>query len=104
MSNQSEGNGGRREEFRAAGNEAVERIKEIIREGKAREIIVKKTNGDVIRKISLDKGIAAGGLLVFLAPALAAIGGLVALLAEVRIEVVRKAEEESGSNNEGTTD
>lgn len=78
-----------REEFRVAGDQVVDRIRQLVREGNARRIIVRKPNGDIIREIPLTHGVAAGGLIAMIAPALAAIGAVVALLSEVRIEVVR---------------
>jgi hypothetical protein len=78
-----------REEFRVAGDQVADRIRQLVREGNARRIIVRKPNGDIIREIPLTHGVAAGGLIAMIAPALAAIGAVVALLSEVRIEVVR---------------
>lgn len=84
----SEGSG-RHEEFRVAGDRVVETIKRLVREGNARRIIIRRPSGEIIREISLTRGLAAGGLLALIAPVLAAIGAVVALLSEVRIEVVR---------------
>jgi hypothetical protein len=87
-----QGSGQRREwteEFRVAGSKAVEKIKELIHEGNVRKIVIKKSSGEVIREIPLNQGVAVGGILALVAPVLAALGALVAILAEVRIEVVR---------------
>ncbi|MFW5738137.1 MAG: DUF4342 domain-containing protein [Spirochaetota bacterium] len=78
-----------REEFRVAGDQVADTIRRLVREGNARRIIVRKPNGDVIREIPLTYGVAGGALLAMIAPALAAVGAVVALLSEVRIEVVR---------------
>ena len=78
-----------KEELRVAGDQVADRIRQLIREGNARRIIIRKPSGELIREISLTRGIAAGGLLTLIAPALAAVGAVVALLSEVRIEVVR---------------
>ena len=80
------------EEFKVAGNRAIERIKELIREGNVRKIILKKSSGEVIKEITLTQGVAVGGILALVAPVLAALGALVAILAEVRVEVVRTDE------------
>jgi hypothetical protein len=77
------------EEFKVAGHKAIERIKQLIREGNVRKIVIKKTSGEIIREIPLTQGVAVGGILALVAPVLAALGALVAILAEVRIEVVR---------------
>ena len=78
-----------REEFRVAGDQVGRKIRELVREGNARRIIVRKPTGEIIREIPLTQGVAVGALLALIAPVLAAVGAMVALLAEVRIEVVR---------------
>jgi hypothetical protein len=78
-----------REEFRVRGEEVGQKIKELIREGQARKIIVRKPDGELIREFALNRGLAAGALLTLIAPGLVAIGAVVALLSEVRIEVVK---------------
>ena len=80
------------EEFRVRGDRAVQRIRELINEGKARKIIVKRPNGEIIREIPLNQGVAVGGVATLIAPALVMIGAAVALLSEVRIEVIRSGD------------
>lgn len=80
-----------REEFRVAGDKVAETVRRLVKEGNARRIIIRKSNGEVIRDIPLTRGVAVGGLLALVAPMLAALGAMVALLSEVRIEVVRTA-------------
>lgn len=84
-----------REEFKVAGSRAGQRIKELIREGNVRKIIVKKSDGEIIKEITLTQGVAVGGLLALVAPVIAALGALFAILAEVRLEVVRTDTESS---------
>lgn len=94
-----------REEFRVRGDRAVHRIKELIKEGKARKIIVKKPNGELIKEIPLNTGVAIGGAATVLAPLLVVVGAAAALLSEVRIEVVRTDEGEdpdAGTHDEDT--
>ena len=83
------------EEIRIAGNKAAEKIKELVQEGNVRKIIIKKANGDVIREIPLNQGLAVGGVLALIAPVLATLGAILALLAEVKIEVVREEDSEN---------
>jgi hypothetical protein len=80
------------EEFRVAGNRVVDRIRELIHEGNVRKIIVKKGDGTVLKEFTLTQGTAVGGLLVLLAPGLAALGAIVAFAADIRIQVVRDGE------------
>jgi hypothetical protein len=98
-----------REEFRVAGEKVGETVRRLVREGNARRIIIRKPSGEIIKEINLTRGVAAGGLLAMVAPALAAIGAIVALLSEVRIEVVRvgpapgESEADAGPSNERTS-
>ena len=77
------------EEFRVAGNRVVDRVRELIREGNVRKIVVRKGDGSVLKEFTLTQGMAVGGLLAFLAPGLAALGALVAFATDIRIRVVR---------------
>ena len=92
------------EEIRVAGNRVVDRIKELIREGNVRKIIVRKGDGTVLKEFSLSQGVAVGGLLAFLAPGLAALGALVALATDIRIQVVRTGEPPSGPSSNTPAD
>ncbi|MEE8441162.1 MAG: DUF4342 domain-containing protein [Spirochaetia bacterium] len=80
------------EELRIAGSRVVDRIKELIREGNVRKIVVQKGDESVLKEFTLTQGMAAGGLLAFLAPGLAALGALVAFATDIRIQVVRAGE------------
>jgi Domain of unknown function (DUF4342) len=80
------------EEFRVAGTRVVGRIKELIREGNVRKIVVKKGDGTVLKEFTLTQGMAVGGLLAFLAPGLAALGALVAFATDIRVQVVRSGD------------
>ncbi|MBN2532724.1 MAG: DUF4342 domain-containing protein [Spirochaetales bacterium] len=72
-----------------AGSELIKRIKELIKEGNIRKLIIKKETGEVLLEIPLTAGVAAGGAVVLLAPVLAALGALAALVARVKVEIVR---------------
>lgn len=80
------------EEIRIAGNRVVERIKELVREGNVRRIVVRKGDGSVLKEFTLSQGLAVGGLLTLLAPGLAALGAIVAFATDIRLEVVREGE------------
>jgi len=77
------------EEMVVAGSELIERIKKLVAEGNVRRLIIKKPSGEDLLEIPLTAGVIAGGAMVLMAPVLAAVGALAALLAEVRLEVVR---------------
>jgi len=77
------------EEIEIAGSELVGRVKELIAEGNVRRLIIKKPNGDLLLEIPLTAGVAVGGVFTIVAPVLAALGALAALLVKVRVQIVR---------------
>lgn len=82
------------EEIIVAGGDLVEQVKKLVEQGNVRRLIIKKPGGDVLLEVPLTAGAVVGGTLVLLTPVLAAIGALAALLAEVRVEVVRTGKSE----------
>jgi hypothetical protein len=74
------------EEFKVSGEELVNRVKEVIKEGNARRIIIENEAGESLIEIPLTIG-AVG---VLLAPVLAAVGAIAALLTKCTIIVVKK--------------
>lgn len=74
------------EEFKVSGEEVVRKVKELIKAGNARKIIIKNEKGESVIEIPLTFG-AVGALLL---PTLAAIGAVAALLTNCTIVVVRK--------------
>ena len=75
------------EEFRVNGEELVGKIKNLVKEGNIRRIIIKDKEGKVIFEIPLTFGIIGA----LIAPQLAAIGAIAALLTEATV-VVEKAD------------
>jgi len=88
-----------KEEMEVAGSDLVETVKNLIKEGNVRRLIVKKPEGDVLIEIPLTAGVAIGGAMVVFAPVLAALGALAALLVKVTIEVVRENAEDSSEDS-----
>lgn len=78
----------RTEEFKVEGEKLITKIKELIHEGNIRKIIIKDKEGKVVMEVPMTFGIV--GLL--LAPQLAAIGAVAALLTEATV-IVEKEEE-----------
>lgn len=76
------------EEFTVNGKKVVEKIKEIIKAGNARKIIIKNEKKETILEIPLTLG-AVG---MVLAPVLAAIGAITALVTKCTIIVEKKNE------------
>ena len=77
----------RTEEFKVDGEKLIAKIKELIHEGNIRRIIIKDKEGKTIMEIPLTFGVVG----VLLAPTLAAIGAVAALLAEATIVVEKSA-------------
>lgn len=94
------------EEIEIAGDQLVNRVKELIKEGNVRRLIIRKSDGDVLIEIPLSAGLAVGGVTTIFAPILVALGAMAALVASFKIEVVRQPEgyiEEDASREEEET-
>ena len=75
------------EEFHVNGEELLGRIKKLVHEGNIRRIIIKNKEGGTVIEIPLTFGVVGA----LLAPTLAAVGAIAALLTEATI-VVEKSE------------
>jgi len=76
------------EEFHVNGEQLLAKIKELIHEGNIRRIIIKNKEGKTVMEIPLTVGVVG----VVLAPTLAAVGAIAALVSEATV-VVEKIEE-----------
>jgi hypothetical protein len=77
------------EEIEIAASELVERTKELVEEGNVRRLIIRTPNDEVLLEVPLTAGVAVGGVVTLVAPVLAALGALAALLTHVKVEIVR---------------
>jgi len=77
------------EEIEVAGAEVVERVKELVKAGNVRKVILRTPDGKLLLEIPLTAGAVAGGVVVLVAPVLAALGAMAALLVKVKLEVIR---------------
>jgi hypothetical protein len=89
--NQGKNNGNKdknekEETYNIRGEELIEKVKELIKEGNVRKIIIKSKDGKVIAEFPLTIGVVGA---VF-APVLAAVGAIAALVTECTITVMRK--------------
>jgi len=71
------------EEFRVNGEQLVAKIKEILREGNIRRLIIKDKDGRTLIEVPLTIGVVG----VILVPVWAAIGAIAALVAEATVVV-----------------
>ena len=77
------------ESFKVSGDEILSKIKEIIKEGNARRIIIKNEKDEVIMEFPL----TVGAIGIVLAPIFAAVGTLTALATKCTIIVEKKVDE-----------
>ena len=78
----------RSEEFQFSGDTLLTKIKEIIRAGNVRRVIIKNEEGKVLIDIPLTLGVVG----TLLAPQLAAIGAIAALVLKGSIVIEKEAE------------
>lgn len=81
-----ESSGTAKERFEVYGHEALKKIKELIKEGNIRRIIIKNEKDKVLMEIPVTFAVVG----TVFAPVLAAIGALAAVLNKCTIEVERK--------------
>jgi len=74
------------EEFKINGEQVLAKVKELIREGNARRITIKNESGESVLEIPLTLGVVGA----VLAPILAAVGAMAALLTKCTIVVEKK--------------
>lgn len=74
------------EEFKINGRDLVDKVKELIREGNVRRIIVKDKDGKTLVELPVTVGVVG----VVIAPVLAALGAIAALVTECTIIVERR--------------
>lgn len=75
------------ETFNVKGEDLLKQVKQIIAEGNARRITIKDKSGKVIVSFPLTIGVVG----TVLAPVLAAVGAIAALISECTISVEREA-------------
>lgn len=83
------GGNGKKEEFTLKGGEIIDKIKELIHQGNIRRIIIKNEEGRTLIEIPLTLGIIGAAL----APVLAAVGAIAALVTKMTI-VVEKVDDQ----------
>lgn len=76
----------KQEEFIVSGDRLLERVKELVKEGNVRKITIKDKSGRSIIVLPLTIGVVG----TVLAPALAAVGALAALITQCTISIERE--------------
>ncbi len=80
----------RTEVFKVSADETVAKVKEIVAEGNVRRIIIQNEDGKTLIEFPLTVGVAAAAGVLLLAPLLAAVGVLAAILTDLTIVVERE--------------
>lgn len=88
MSKKKETGRSKSQEFKLDGSEIISKIQELIHQGNIRRIIIKNEEGKTLIEIPLILGLVGAAL----APVLAAVGAIGALVAKLTI-IVEKTEE-----------
>jgi hypothetical protein len=84
-----------KESFKVAGAELVDAVKKLVREGNVRRVIIRQD-----ARIVAEFPLTAGVIGTVLAPMLAAIGALAAVLNDCTIEVERTAADENSAKDD----
>lgn len=79
-----------KEEFKVKSEEVIGKVKELMHEGNVRKLVIKDEDGKVYLEIPVTLGLVGA----VLAPTVAAVGALAAMVANLKIEVVRTDEAE----------
>jgi hypothetical protein len=78
------------EEIGVAGNQLVDRMRDLVAEGNVRRVIIRSKEGHELLTMPMTVGVLGGGVFALAAPIWAAVGALAALVAQVKLEVVRE--------------
>lgn len=81
------------EEIEVMGNQLVQQVKDLLKEGNVRQLRLKASDGDIMLETPLTFGVVAGGAVVLAAPWLAILGAIAAFVTHVRLEIVREVDD-----------
>jgi hypothetical protein len=77
------------ERVSVAGSELVAFVKGLIADGNVRRLIIRRPSGVALIDVPLTAGVAVGGAVTLLAPVIAAIAAIAALLAKFEVDIER---------------
>ncbi|WP_066173370.1 DUF4342 domain-containing protein [Hoeflea olei] len=84
------------EEIEVMGNQLVQKVKDLLKQGNVRQLRLKASDGDILFETPLTFGVVAGGAVALAAPWLAILGAVAAFVTHARIEVVREIDDADG--------
>jgi hypothetical protein len=82
------------EEVKGGVNEVISRIRELIKEGSARRLIIKNKEGETVFQTQLAFGVSGAALISAMAPVISAIGMFAMFLNDYQILVEKIADED----------
>lgn len=91
------------QEFKLAGNQLVDKVRELIEEGNVRRIVIKKDER-ILFELPLTVGVGAGAAAVLISPVLAALGAVAALVTDITLVVEREDAGEDGADTDAAAD
>ena len=77
------------QEFEDFGNEAVNRIKELVEQGKVRRLVIRRADNETLLDVPLMPALIVGGMMTLWMPYLTILGVFAALIAKLKLEIVR---------------
>lgn len=78
------------QEFEIESEKLLENLKDLVRQGNARRVIIRKQNDDVLLDLPLPVGIGATLLAVYLTPFIAVVTAIVGVAARLKVQVIRR--------------
>ncbi|NBB75275.1 MAG: DUF4342 domain-containing protein [Bacteroidetes bacterium] len=87
-----------RDRIKVKSNRLVDKVREIIEEGNARRIIIRK-EGRTVMEFPLSVGVGGATAAIVLAPTLAAVGAFAALVSEVEVVIERPVDDADAPNS-----
>ncbi|WP_457651956.1 DUF4342 domain-containing protein [Rhodocaloribacter sp.] len=78
------------ERIKVEGKQLVDRVRDILEEGNARRVILKKEDR-VLMEFPLSVGVGGAAAALFISPVLAAIGAIAALVTDIDVVIEREA-------------
>jgi hypothetical protein len=79
-----------KEEFKVDGEDLLKKVKDLVKQGNIRRIIIKNKDGKSLIELPLTLGVAGVAAVAVIAPALAAVGAIAALVTECSVIVERE--------------
>ena len=86
------------EEVQGGVNEVISKIREFIKEGSARRLIIKNNEGEVVFQTQLAVGVGGAALVGAMAPVISAIGMFAMFINDYQIFVEREIEDEEDAS------